>query len=150
MKKEKHRNSFSGSIGFVLAAAGSAVGLGNIWRFPYITGMNGGGAFVLVYLACILLIGLPIMLAEFAMGRASQSDPIGAFKHFSRGSETISKVFAGIGILLSGLIAVVSGNYGLAAIVALISAAFWRWGFTALFRTICKHWRTALAPPASL
>ena len=53
------RESWSGKLGFVLAAAGSAIGLGNIWKFPYITGMNGGGAFVLVYLGCILLFGLP-------------------------------------------------------------------------------------------
>ena len=56
------RESWSGKLGFVLAAAGSAIGLGNIWKFPYITGMNGGGAFVLVYLGCILLFGLPLML----------------------------------------------------------------------------------------
>ena len=54
---------------FVLAATGSAVGLGNIWRFPYITAENGGGAFVLVYLVCILLIGVPILAAELSIGR---------------------------------------------------------------------------------
>lgn len=123
------REHWGSTWGFIMAAAGSAIGLGNVWRFPYITGMNGGGAFVLVYLGCILLIGLPVMLAEFAMGRASQSDPIGAFKHFSGGSEVISRIFAGFGILLAGLIAWVSGSYGLAAVVALISAAIFRWGF---------------------
>ena len=123
------REHWGSTWGFIMAAAGSAIGLGNIWRFPYITGMNGGGAFVLVYLACILLIGLPVMLAEFAMGRASQSDPIGAFKYFGRDSELISKCFAGVGLLLAALIAVFSGNYGLAAIVALISTAVWKWGF---------------------
>jgi len=60
------RESWSGKLGFVLAAAGSAIGLGNIWKFPYITGMNGGGAFVLVYLGCILLFGLPLMLCAGA------------------------------------------------------------------------------------
>ena len=54
---------------FVLAAAGSAVGLGNLWRFPYITGENGGGAFVLIYLICIALVGIPIMMAEVLIGR---------------------------------------------------------------------------------
>lgn len=124
-----NREHWGSSWGFVMAAAGSAVGLGNIWRFPYITGMNGGGAFVLVYLGCMLLIGLPVMLSEFAMGRASQSDPIGAFKHFRGGSEIISKCFAGIGILLAALIAVFNQNYGLAAVVALIAMAVARWGF---------------------
>ena len=59
-----HRGSWSSRTGFVLAAIGSAVGLGNVWRFPYITGQYGGGAFVLVYLGCVLVVGIPIMLAE--------------------------------------------------------------------------------------
>jgi len=66
---------------FVLAATGSAVGLGNIWKFPYITGENGGGAFVLVYLFCIAVIGIPIMMSEVLMGRRGRSTPINALKH---------------------------------------------------------------------
>ncbi|MFA7535473.1 MAG: sodium-dependent transporter [Desulfuromonadales bacterium] len=66
-------------LGFILAAAGSAVGLGNIWKFPYITGHNGGGAFVLVYLACIAVVGLPIMMAELMIGRHTRRDAVGAF-----------------------------------------------------------------------
>ena len=65
---------------FILAAAGSAVGLGNIWRFPYLAGENGGGVFVLVYLACIALIGLPILIAEILMGRAGRQNPITTMK----------------------------------------------------------------------
>ena len=61
---------------FVLAATGSAVGLGNIWKFPYITGENGGGTFVLVYLLCIALIGVPIMMAEILLGRRGKQSPI--------------------------------------------------------------------------
>jgi NSS family neurotransmitter:Na+ symporter len=72
--------SFWGTrFGFVLAAAGSAIGLGNIWKFPFITGKHGGGAFVLVYLACIVLVGLPIMLAEMLIGRRGQRDAVGSF-----------------------------------------------------------------------
>uniref|UniRef100_UPI001C4F957E sodium-dependent transporter n=1 Tax=Crenothrix polyspora TaxID=360316 RepID=UPI001C4F957E len=63
-------------FGFILAATGSAVVLGNIWKFPYIAGENGGGAFVIVYLACVLLIGIPIMMAEIMMGRRSRQNPI--------------------------------------------------------------------------
>ena len=59
---------WSSRIGFVLAVAGSAVGLGNIWRFPYLAGEYGGGAFVLVYLACVFVIGLPIMMSEILLG----------------------------------------------------------------------------------
>jgi len=66
-------------LGFILAAAGSAVGLGNIWKFPYITGQNGGGAFVLVYLVCIAVVGLPIMMAELMIGRHTRKDAVGAF-----------------------------------------------------------------------
>ena len=67
---------WSNRLAFVLAATGSAVGLGNIWKFPYITGMNGGGAFVLVYLLCILCIGIPIMMAETMLGRRGRQSPI--------------------------------------------------------------------------
>lgn len=65
---------------FIMAATGSAVGLGNIWKFPYITGENGGGAFVLVYLACILLVGVPVMTAEIMLGRQGRMSPINTMK----------------------------------------------------------------------
>lgn len=78
------RGQWSSRLGFVLAAAGSAIGLGNIWKFPYITGMNGGGLFVLVYLGWILLIGIPILAAEVLIGRAAQMSPVGAFRKLSR------------------------------------------------------------------
>jgi NSS family neurotransmitter:Na+ symporter len=74
------REHWSGSLAFILAATGSAVGLGNIWKFPYITGSNGGGWFVLIYIACVLLIGLPIMIAEILVGRAAQKSPVAAFR----------------------------------------------------------------------
>jgi len=81
------RSHWTGRLGFVLAAAGSAIGLGNIWKFPYITGKNGGGAFVLVYLGCIALVGLPIMMAEFLVGRHGQRDAVGSFESLAgRGS----------------------------------------------------------------
>ncbi|MBI3188870.1 MAG: sodium-dependent transporter [Gammaproteobacteria bacterium] len=67
---------WSNRLAFILAATGSAVGLGNIWKFPYITGMNGGGAFVLVYLLCILCIGLPLLMAETMLGRRGRQSPI--------------------------------------------------------------------------
>ncbi len=68
------RGSFASNFGFMMAAVGSAVGLGNIWKFPYITGEYGGGAFVLVYLVCIALVGLPLMYAELIIGRRGGSD----------------------------------------------------------------------------
>ena len=75
---------WSGRLAFILAASGSAVGLGNIWKFPYITGENGGAAFVLVYLLCIALVGLPIMVAEVTLGRAGRSSPINTMKMLTR------------------------------------------------------------------
>ena len=66
------REKFSSRIGFILISAGCAIGLGNVWRFPYITGKYGGAAFVLIYLFFLLVLGLPIMVMEFSVGRASQ------------------------------------------------------------------------------
>ena len=77
------RAQWNSRTGFILAAAGSAVGLGNIWKFPYITGENGGGAFVLVYLACILVVGVPVMMAEVMLGRASRSSAVDAYRKLS-------------------------------------------------------------------
>ena len=69
---------------FVLAAAGSAVGLGNLWRFPYITGENGGGAFVLIYLICIALVGIPIMIAEVLIGREGRQSPVNSMRSLTQ------------------------------------------------------------------
>lgn len=74
------RGQWGSRIGFILAASGSAVGLGNIWRFPYLTGENGGAAFVVVYLCCVVLLGLPLLFNELALGRRSGQDVIGAFR----------------------------------------------------------------------
>jgi neurotransmitter:Na+ symporter, NSS family len=91
------RGSFS-RIGFVVAAAGSAIGLGNIWKFPYITYANEGGSFVLVYLAAVLLIGAPIMLAEIVIGRRSGKSPVGAFLELSR-NVAGGRAWAAVGVL---------------------------------------------------
>jgi NSS family neurotransmitter:Na+ symporter len=86
----KKRDQFSSKFGFILAAAGSAVGLGNLWRFPYQVGSNGGGAFVLIYLICIIFIGGSIMLAEMAIGRSGKSNAVESYAK-------ISKKFAAVG-----------------------------------------------------
>jgi NSS family neurotransmitter:Na+ symporter len=90
-------------MGFIFAAAGSAVGLGNIWKFPYITGVNGGGAFVLVYLACILAIGVPILLSEFRLGQATGTDPISAFRVLE-GKKTRWSIVGYMGVLAAFVI----------------------------------------------
>ena len=75
-----NRGGFSSRMGFIAAAAGSAVGLGNIWRFPYETGENGGAAFLVVYLICMIIIGFPVMVGEIAVGRHAQANPYGAYR----------------------------------------------------------------------
>lgn len=80
-------NSKFSSFGVIVAMAGSAVGLGNIWRFPYLVGENGGAAFILIYLAIVLLISLPIFLSEFVIGKRSQSNPVGAYRKLAPGSK---------------------------------------------------------------
>jgi NSS family neurotransmitter:Na+ symporter len=80
------RDVFSSKFGVIAAAAGSAVGLGNIWRFPYVAGENGGGAFLLIYLAFIVAIGLPVMLSELLIGRKAQKNAFGSFQKLAPGS----------------------------------------------------------------
>lgn len=80
------RDGFGSRLGILAAAAGSAIGLGNIWKFPYITGENGGAAFILVYLICIFLIGMPVMLSELVIGRRGQSNAVESFDKIKPGS----------------------------------------------------------------
>ncbi|WP_378955289.1 sodium-dependent transporter [Pelosinus sp. sgz500959] len=80
MEKIKNRETFSSGLAVFFATLGSAVGLGNIWKFPYLTGQNGGGAFLLVYFLCILFVGLPIMLSEFYIGRKTRKNAVGALE----------------------------------------------------------------------
>ncbi len=80
------RDGFASKFGIIAAAAGSAIGLGNIWKFPYITGIYGGAAFIIVYLVCITLIGAPVMLSEFTIGRKAQRNAIGSFKKIAPNS----------------------------------------------------------------
>jgi NSS family neurotransmitter:Na+ symporter len=89
-------------LGFILAAAGSAIGLGNIWRFPYLVGKNGGAAFVLIYLLITVFIGLPVMMAEFAIGRAAQKSPVVAFKAI--GATPCWSVIGWMGTLAGGFL----------------------------------------------
>jgi NSS family neurotransmitter:Na+ symporter len=80
---ETTRGIWGSRLGFILAATGSAIGLGNIWRYPYVTGQNGGAAFVLLYVACVLVIALPVLIAELSLGRKTTLNPVGAFKALS-------------------------------------------------------------------
>jgi NSS family neurotransmitter:Na+ symporter len=90
------RDTWGSKAAFVLAAAGSAIGLGNIWGFPTVAGQNGGAAFLLIYLAAVALIGAPVMLAELIVGRRTQRNPVGAFKALAPGSVWV--VVGGLGV----------------------------------------------------
>ena len=81
--EEKNIGRFSSKIGVILAAAGGAIGLGNIWKFPYVAGENGGGAFLIVYLLCVLIFGVPLIMTEFIIGRKSRKSAYGAFNAIS-------------------------------------------------------------------
>jgi NSS family neurotransmitter:Na+ symporter len=105
------RGRWSSKLGFIMASAGSAVGLGNIWKFPYITGMHGGGAFVLFFIFCIFSVGIPIMIAEMIIGRHTRKDPVGAFRKLRGGSVWVLVGWLGVvsGFVILSYYAVIAG-----------------------------------------
>ncbi|MBR2373203.1 MAG: sodium-dependent transporter [Lentisphaeria bacterium] len=123
MEGEKNNNNWSGQLGFLLAAAGSSIGLGNIWRFPYMTGMNGGGAFVLLYILVVILIGVPLMMAEISLGRAAGANPVRAFSLMTPKKGVFTNLSASL-LLLGAIVMLVTGNPSGAVIVAVIGAMF--------------------------
>lgn len=103
------RATLGGKLSAVLVAAGSSVGLGNIWRFPYVAGDNGGGAFLVIYILCVLLLGLPLMLAEFTVGRASHRNAVGAFRALDPKWGLLGYIGVLSAFLILGFYLVVSG-----------------------------------------
>ncbi|MEX0899086.1 MAG: sodium-dependent transporter [Gammaproteobacteria bacterium] len=105
-KRSSIHGTWSSRIAFILAATGAAVGLGNIWKFPYITGENGGGAFVIVYLACVIGVGLPVVIAEMVLGRRGRRNPIGTMRLLSEEEAGSSRWYlvAWMGVLTGMLI----------------------------------------------
>ncbi|NLG87577.1 MAG: sodium-dependent transporter [Firmicutes bacterium] len=95
-KTAKPRQGFATGLGAIAATLGSAVGLGNIWKFPYMTGQNGGAAFILVYLLCLFIAGLPVMLAEFIIGRRSKANAVRSFKKLAPGTSWYLTGVAGV------------------------------------------------------
>ena len=85
MEQQHKRSAFSGKIGFVLSAAGASVGLGNIWRFPYLAAKYGGGIFLLVYILLAVTFGYTMIVAETALGRMTHKSPVSAYAHFGKG-----------------------------------------------------------------
>lgn len=105
------RANFGSKLGVILATAGSAVGLGNVWRFPYMTGENGGAVFIMIYVICVVLLGIPCMVSEFIVGRHGQSNTARAYRKLAGGTPWSLIGYMGVltGFLITGYYAVVSG-----------------------------------------
>ena len=108
---KNNRANFGSKLGVILASAGSAVGLGNIWRFPFETGNHGGAAFILIYLGCVLFFGIPIMVAEFSIGRHSRANTAGAYQKLAPGTHWrwVGRMGVLAGFLILGYYSVVAG-----------------------------------------
>lgn len=135
----QHSNHFSSTFGFLMAATGFAVGLGNIWRFPYITGENGGGAFVMVYLGCAILIGIPILIAEILIGRRGQGNPPLALANLAR-EENRSLHWRHVGHLNLATAFTIQGTYCVVA----------GWVIWYLFKSIFQGFDDATAESAAM
>ena len=108
----QNRERLSSRLGFILLSAGCAIGCGNVWKFPWMTGQYGGGSFVLVYVLCLLVLGLPVMTMEFAIGRAAQASPVGMYQKLQKPGQKwhIHGYFALLGnICLMSFYTVVAG-----------------------------------------
>lgn len=123
---QKPREHWSNQLGFILAAAGSAIGLGTLWKVPYVIGQNGGGLFVLIYIVCIFFIGVPIFIAELILGRKAQRGAVGTFANLSNNS-SIWKSAGWLGVLASFILmsyySVIAG-WGLNYVLMSLSQSF--------------------------
>jgi NSS family neurotransmitter:Na+ symporter len=136
----KSRETWSTRLGFILAAVGSAVGLGNIWRFPFQVGQEGGAAFIVVYLAFVLLIGFPAMMVEFVVGRRTGLNTVGAIREFAGGAWTyLGGLFVFIGFVILAYYSVV-GGWVLRYIVGSGTGGYISQGPGAYFGTISVGW----------
>ncbi len=118
------REHWGSRIGFILAAAGSAVGLGNIWKFPYLVGAEGGGAFLVVYVAFLIVIGLCVMIAEIALGRQAQANPFSAFRRVGGAGWSIFGLLAILTAFLILSFYSVVGGWTIAYVIKTITGAF--------------------------
>lgn len=149
LENKSGRDKFSSSLGTFLALAGSAVGLGNIWRFPYLTGANGGAAFILIYLVAVLLIGLPLMTAEYVVGRRSQANAFRAFKVLRpKGHWQIIGILAVITCFMLISFYSVVGGWGVNYLVEAATMGFTREGADLRIPTMFEQLNASPVKPA--
>ena len=126
LNEKQGREQWGSSLGFIMAAAGSQIGLGNLWKFPYLAGSNGGGAFVFVYLIIVLLIGFTLMLGEVIIGRHTQLGSVGAYKMLSKRWTWLGALGVLAGFLILSFYSVVGGwviNYMVKSVTGLLNVA---------------------------
>ncbi|WP_432666866.1 sodium-dependent transporter [Wukongibacter baidiensis] len=126
LNQNNEREQWGSKIGFILAASGSAVGLGNLWKFPYMAGKNGGGAFVLVYFIILFLVGFTLMLAEISLGRHTQLNAIGAYRKISKKWSWVGALGVLAGFIILSFYSVVGGwviNYIIKSFTGVINVA---------------------------
>ena len=144
MSNEK-RASFGGKLSAILVAAGSAIGLGSIWRFPYMAGEHGGAAFLLVYLLCVFVVGIPVMLAEFSVGRHTKMNAVGGYRSLSKPWRLLG--YCGVigAMFISGYYYIVAG-WSLEYMVSSVFGPLYKSGdsFTDQFASFQASWRQIL------
>src|SRR6056297_2946154 len=118
------RETWTTRIGFIFAAVGSAVGLGNIWSFPFQTGSNGGAAFLVVYLTIVFLLGFPAMLMEFVIGRRSKQNPISAFRELGYGNWSFAGTLGVLGSMVTLAFYSVIGGWVLSYVAGSATGAY--------------------------
>lgn len=140
--QEVGRDAFGSKVGAILVAAGSAIGLGSVWRFPYVAGENGGGAFILIYLLCTFLIGIPVMLAEFAIGTHTRKGPVDAYAQLSGRWKWLGYNSVIVSSLISGFYYIVAG-WSLEYFIASLDGSLYSSGtdFHSTFTAFRDSWR---------
>ncbi len=128
------RENWGSRIGFVLAISGAAIGLGNVWKFPYVTGMNGGGAFVLMYILCIAMCGLPLLIGELVLGRRTGKNPVAAFAMLEDKKRSFSEK-SSVLFLIAAICMVLAGKSSLGALALLAAMMLLYFGFAAVGAT---------------
>lgn len=106
---QQKRGSFGSAFGFIMAAAGSAVGLGNLYKFPYVAGRSGGAVFLIVYLVFAVVLGIPIMLGEMSLGRRTQLNPVGAYRSLNKHWTFVGVIGVVCGFIILSSYSVVGG-----------------------------------------